>query len=144
MFPMTVTIHNMVQLQAFIATLGDGMKAISDAKGNKDDDNARQALQDKRDVKAKDKPISDGTIISPETQAEIERVKASNAAKTKPEAIDYEKQIKPAVLTLAAHRGRDALLSVLVRFDSSENPNAKNVKPEQYADLLKALQDAVA
>jgi hypothetical protein len=54
--------------------------------------------------------------------------------------LNYEKDIKPVALQLAAKKGRDALLAVYTEV----GVNAKDATPDQYPAMLAALQKSLA
>jgi hypothetical protein len=56
-------------------------------------------------------------------------------------AIDYDTVVKPAVLRVSAKFGRAGVEDLLKPFDVT---NAKQVPPERYADLLKAVDAKLA
>jgi hypothetical protein len=53
-------------------------------------------------------------------------------------AVSYD-QVKSAGLALVAAKGKDAVLAVLKKFNLK---SAQEAKPDQYPDLLKAIQEA--
>lgn len=59
-------------------------------------------------------------------------------AKTGP--LDYEKDVKPLALKVAADLKREGLLGILGKFGAA---NAQALKPEQYADFVKACNEAL-
>lgn len=84
---------------------------------------------------ASEKPATPAPTLSPEMRV------AEAVAKTEaPAALDYEKDVKPKVLEVSSRKGRDACMAVLGKFGLA---SAKAAKPEQYADLIKACEEAL-
>lgn len=65
---------------------------------------------------------------------------APTAAPAAVDALDYEKDVKPKVLEVSSRKGRDACMAVLGKFGLA---SAKAAKPEQYADIIKACEEAL-
>jgi hypothetical protein len=87
-------------------------------------------------------PAQDKAAAAAHIKAKAEKAEAKADPKEEPkvEAVDYEKHVKPAALKLASKKGRDALVGVYTAFGVS----AIDAKPEQYAGLLAAINEALA
>ena len=114
-------------------------KAIADAKANKADDEAREALQAKRNAgrAGKAEEPLDGTP-SPAPAAEEKAPAAEPAevsASDEAPKIEYA-QVSTAVLSLVKAKGRDAAVAVLSQFGVG---NAKELAEAQWPEALEAL-----
>lgn len=81
--------------------------------------------------KATTKPAAKPVEVKPEPVAE----------QTTAEAPDYEKDVKPALVKLSTGMSRDEFLQFLSRFGVN---SAKNLLPEQYADVLLGVYGEMA
>jgi hypothetical protein len=130
----TTAINNLL---AAITSMGGIGRAIPDAPAGMV---GRPAGPSKEEAAAK----SEATTITPAVQAELDRVKAANAAKTEAAptavALDYEKDVKPLALQLAKAKGRDALIKVLGEFGLAQ---ANQAKPEQFAAIVAKINEAL-
>lgn len=126
MFPvtLTITINNAAQLNAILAGLGQGAApAPSVELGPIVERNPEPASEGKPERKPEPKAKP-----APEPKPEP-------APEPKPE-IEYA-QVGGAIVGYAAKHGKQAALDILARFGVT---SGKHLKPEQYADVLEALQ----
>lgn len=105
-------------------------KAIADAKVNRADDEAREALQAKRNA------------AKPEPQAEVAaETESAEPASNEPASADViakveYAQVSAAVLSLVKAKGRDAAVAVLSEFGVG---NAKELAEDRWAEALDRL-----
>lgn len=134
MYPMTITVSNEAQLNAILkAMTGFTIGEVSKPASVTSIDTAKPKAEAKKPDAAASKPSTGDTKESPASSAPAATGESSGA-------IDYEKTLKPAALKLAADKGRDALVAVYTKIGVS----AKDAKPEQYAELLAAINEAQA
>ena len=92
--------------------------------------------------KAKPKAAADEDEPAPKPKAK------PKAAEPDDDALDYETDVRPAVVSLSKDHGRDAALEVLEKFTNpaTDEPCTKGqeVAPEDYPALLKAIKKARA
>lgn len=87
-------------------------------------------------------PAATPVATATKSQNEAAPTKAAQqTARATPAALDYEKDVKPATLKLAAKIGREALLEFFAAFGI---PNAKALEPEQYGKYLSAVNAKLA
>ena len=88
-------------------------------------------------VKAEPKPKA---AAKPAPEPVVEDTPEAAATPADPETLVSLDEIKAAVLKLAATKGRDAAVAVLQSFGAAKAPE---LKPEQYAPALDALNNAM-
>ncbi|NKD46307.1 hypothetical protein [Haematospirillum jordaniae] len=124
MFPVTITLHDSVQLAAVLTALEKGTTArLAAANGNPEiiprKAKAEKALPNKVAV-----PEKTDISLPPEPEATDD--------------VTYQ-QVADAVTKLVKTKGRDIAVGVLERFGAAKLPD---VKPDQYAAVLAACQEA--
>jgi len=104
-------------------------------RNNREDDAARQALQDKRDAKTK------ASTASTEVKQEV-KPEAKAKAKPKAEAaeLDYSKDVQPACLKLVA-KDKAAFIAILRKYDLQKASETAAVP--HYAAILADVQAAL-
>lgn len=113
MFPVTITLHDSVQLAAVLTALEKGTTArLAAANGN----------PEIIPRKAKTEKALPNKVAVPE----------------KTDDVTYQ-QVADAVTKLVKTKGRDIAVGVLERFGAAKLPD---VKPDQYAAVLAACQEA--
>lgn len=133
MFPMTVTIHDRAQLSAVLAALNDAPEVSAEVAPRKA--KTEKPLPEKA---AAPSPIPEKTP-TPEPQAEKTEVAPTPAPEAQAaDAVTYQ-QAADAVTKLAKTKGRDIAVGVLKQFGAVKLPD---VKPDQYAAVLAACQEA--
>lgn len=131
MFPMLVTVNNAAQLSAVMAALGvDQINTQPVA-----------AIPAETAATTEAKP----TTVKKEKKAEpaVEHPKAEVATTEQPKAdttaVTYQDASK-VILKLSAAKGRDTAVALLSKFGAA---NLKEVKPEQYAAVMAAANEAL-
>lgn len=121
MFPMTMTIHTQTQLLAVMAALsGD------------------QVPTPVEQPKPQAKPVAKEVVLVVTEAAKVETPKDEpKAPSTSP--VVYDDAAK-AVTRLSKTKGRDAAVALLAEFGVA---NLKEVKPEQYAEVIAAAEKAM-
>lgn len=125
MYPMTITIQNEAQLNAVVTAM-NGIGLVKPAT----------VLKEVKD------PKPDVTAASSKPGAAPQTTAPAAGAQEQSSAVDYEKQVKPAALKLAAEKGRDALVAVCQAVAGVGSP--KDAKPEHHAELLTKINEALA
>lgn len=132
MFPVTITLHNSIQLAAVLAALEEDTTIKSAALNGAPEVSTEIAP---RKTKA-DKPQPE-KVAAPEAQPE-KVAPAPESQAEKADAVTYQ-QAADAVTKLAKTAGRDIAVGVLKQFGAVKLPD---VKPDQYAAVLAACQEA--
>lgn len=148
MFPMTITINNSAQLNAVIAALNIAVeqpapqaavvKEAAAPAGKQKEAAAKteSAATTAPTAEAADAPAT--TTASPAPSPTTPPAAASSAAAAT-EVVSYQ-ETATAITKLSRLKGRDAAVAVLAKFGAA---NLKEVKPEQFAAVLAAANEAV-
>lgn len=115
-----------MSLEASIIELNSSICRLIDAL------NAR-AGEDARPAASVPKTVAAGTPTTPAPTA-------PGPVDPVPAALDYVKDVQPRVLKVSATKGREAAVKLLGTFGLK---SAKEAKPEQYADIIKACEEAL-
>jgi hypothetical protein len=164
MFPMTVTISNLAQLNAVMAALNVGgielpktapcvghaaETAKEEAKGKttstkKETTKAEAKEEPKAEAQAAGTTETTQAEQKPEALTQMTAAEAEKAlhghAKPPADAPTYQ-ATADAVTKLARTKGRDAAVAVLSKFGAAKLPD---VKPEQFAAVIAACEKAGA
>lgn len=137
MFPMTITVRDHAQLNAVMGALSSAAAAAQ---------TGAYAEQKAIHAEPKDAPAKESTKVEkPAAAAQSAKAPAATAqAATTAEspsdkAPTYDDASK-AVLKLSGAKGRDAAVALLQKFGAA---NLKGVKPEQFADVIAAVDEAM-
>jgi hypothetical protein len=88
-----------------------------------------------------DKPVKAAKApAAEEPKAEEVKVEAAKVEEPKAPTYDFNTDISPLVLRVAAEKGRPAIAELLSQFGVER---ASNVPAEQFGELLNALKDAL-
>lgn len=147
MFPMTATLHNQAQLNAFLAAMGTGntdkpnIPAALDVPTGPAKAPEKEAVAKETTAK-KPTPATKTQAESAPTQpiaeaAEVVVSKSKQEATSAPEAaaaspVSYP-DVVTAINTLAKAKGRDAAVDLLAQFGAAKGPD---LKPEQFAEFI--------
>lgn len=145
MFPMTATLHNQAQLNAFLAAMGTGNTDKPNIPAALDVPTGPAKVPEKEAV-AKEttakKPAPKTQAESAPTQpiaeaAEVVVSESKQEATSAPEAAAASPVSYPDVVTainaLAKAKGRDAAVDLLGQFGAAKGPD---LKPEQFAEFI--------
>lgn len=147
MFPMTATLHNQAQLNAFLAAMGTGntdkpnIPAALDVPTGPAKAPEKEAVAKETTAK-KPTPATKTQAESAPTQpiaeaAEVVVSKSKQEATSAPETVAASPASYPDVVAainkLAAAKGRNAAVEMLGEFGVTKGPD---LKPEQYADFI--------
>lgn len=150
MFPMTVTLHTPAQLNAVLAAMNlDDAAALptpavplpkSDTAkvGKVEAEKPAQEVAEKKPDAVKEAPAPTQPTAKAGEGAAQEKKAEGSAAKGEATAPTYE-QTAAAVTDLGKAKGREAAVSVLAKFSAT---NLKQVKPEDFAAVIAACQEA--
>lgn len=152
MFPMTVTISNLAQLNAVMAALnvagiespktspcaGHAVETAKEEAKGKATSTKKEAAkaEPKADVKTESKAEA-----ATETAQATEAVDALNGHANNPADAPTYQATADAITKLARTKGRDAAVAVLNDFGAAKLPD---VKPEQFAAIIAACEKAGA
>lgn len=140
MFPMTATLHNQAQLNAFLAAMGtsdtDKPKIPADldvptgpAKAPAKETTAKKSAPKTQTESAPTQPIAEvAAAAAPESKQE-----ATSAPETVAASPASYPDVVAAINKLAAAKGRNAAVEMLGEFGVTKGPD---LKPEQYADFI--------
>ncbi|MGQ0595803.1 hypothetical protein [Aquabacterium sp.] len=145
MFPMTITISNIADLQKVQSVLypttgvievTDKTRDVSTTKTNDADlqstINKAEANADPKPTKAAEQPAAQTAPTEP--TAEAGKDTAQDKSDSKP--LDYKVDVKPRILALIKAGKRDDVAKVLAGFGVE---NAQDLAPEKWPDLLAEL-----
>lgn len=139
MFPMTATLHNQAQLNAFLAAMGTGntdkpnIPADLDvptgpAKAPVKEAAAKKSAPKTQAESAPTQPIAEAAeVVVPEPKQE-----ATSAPEAAPASPAYP-DVVAAINKLATAKGRDTAVALLGEFGVSKGPE---LKPEQFAEFI--------
>ena len=136
MFPMTVTINNPAQLSAVMAALAVDqieVKPVAAAPADVAATTEAKATTTKKEKKAEPVVEQAKAEAAPADQPKVEQKDDA------PAAVTYQDASK-AILKLSAAKGRDTAVALLSKFGAA---NLKEVKPEQYAAVMAAANEAM-
>lgn len=89
-----------------------------------------------------DKIDADSKVTTTDTKAEdLPITKRKDDDKPAEEALNYEKEVRPALVKVSTAKGRDALVALLARFEVTKGDQ---LKPAQLADALAAANELLA
>lgn len=145
MFPMTITLHNVADLQKVQSVLypTTGVIEVTDTSRDtthtKANDANLQTLVNKAEAKADPKPSKAADepaaqTVPTEPTAEAGKATAQEPSDSKP--LDYKVDVKPKILALIKAGKRDDVAKVLAGFKVE---NAQDLAPEKWPDLLVEL-----
>lgn len=145
MFPMTITISNIADLQKVMSVLYPTTGVIEvtdktrDVQATKTNDANLQTLVNKAEAKADPKPTKAADEPAAQTArteptAEAGKDTAQDKSDSKP--LDYKVDVKPRILALIKAGKRDDVAKVLAGFKVE---NAQDLAPEKWPDLLVEL-----
>lgn len=145
MFPMTITISNIADLQKVQSVLypTTGVTEVTDKSrdvpATKTNDANLQTLVNKAEAKADPKPTKAAEQPAAQTAhteptAEAGKDTAQDKSDSKP--LDYKVDVKPRILALIKAGKRDDVAKVLAGFGVE---NAQDLAPEKWPDLLVEL-----
>lgn len=150
MFPMTITLNNPAQLNAVIAALNIAVeppapqaavvKEAAAAPAGKPKATAAKtesAATTAPTAEAADAPASTPSADTPQSSRTTPAATASSAAAAT-EAVSYQ-ETATAITKLSRVKGRDTAVALLAKFGAA---NLKEVKPEQFAAVLAAANEA--
>lgn len=141
MFPMTITLHNIDDLNRVTAVLAPTAtpKVEETATAKKPNTSAATPAP-----AARTQPTAEAAAetAAPAKTADEPRPTAASAeaAPQASTAVEYD-TVKAAILNLSTSKGKAAAVEVLGKFGLVKLPDAK---PEQYADILAAANAALA
>lgn len=156
MFPMTVTISNLAQLNAVMAALNVTGHAVETAKEEAKGKTATKKEATKSEAEDEPKAEAQAAAATETTQATetteqkpealaqmaaAEAEKASHGHVNDPATAPTYQATADAITKLARAKGRDAAIAVLAKFGASKLPD---VKPEQFAAVIAACEEAGA
>ncbi|NKD46273.1 hypothetical protein HEQ69_11220 [Haematospirillum jordaniae] len=133
MFPMTVTIHDQAQLSAVLTALVEAPEVPCQAVPHK----AKKPLPEK--VNAPSPTPGKVSASPPAPEVLADRTETASAPEEKADKEITYQQVADAVTKLVKTKGRDIAVGVLERFGAAKLPD---VKPDQYAAVLAACQEA--
>jgi hypothetical protein len=139
MFPITVTITNTAQLNAVMAALASGDEAVKEAAAPAPKPKATPA---KTATPAPTQPTAEvEKAAAPENKPEPSATTQAAESPSEPAAPTIAvADLNAAIIGLAKSKGRDAAVAILGEFGAAKVPE---LKPEQYADVLAAVQKAM-
>lgn len=145
MFPMTITISNIADLQKVQSVLYPATGVIEvadktrDVQATKTNDanlqtlvNKAEAKADPKPTKAADEPAAQTAPTEPTAEAGKDTAQEQNDSKP----LDYKVDVKPRILALIKAGKRDDVAKVLAGFKVE---NAQDLAPEKWPDLLVEL-----
>lgn len=139
MFPLQITIANVAQLNAVMAALNIETEKDAAAPVEK----SKKTTSAKTEVVASTVPTAKAeaaTVPEKTESASDQPVKSVEvAAPVSTVAISYQ-DAATAITKLSRMKGRDTAVALLAKFGAA---NLKEVKPEQFADLLAAVSEAL-
>jgi hypothetical protein len=150
MFPITITIKDQDQLNAVIAAMtATSIHAPSEKSKSTTDyverHNAGVSAVEKEAVAAAGKynasttPYPPHTADAGDTKAErLSEQPAATPTAAATEAVSYQ-ETATAITKLSRVKGRDTAVALLAKFGAA---NLKEIKPEQFAAVLAAANDA--
>lgn len=145
MFPMTITLHNVADLQKVQSVLypTTGVIEVTDTSRDtthtKANDANLQTLVNKAEAKADPKPSKAADepaaqTVPTEPTAEAGKATAQEPSDSKP--LDYKVDVKPKILALIKAGKRDSVAKILEGFKVE---NAQDLAPEKWPALLVEL-----
>jgi hypothetical protein len=149
MFPMTITLNNPAQLNAVIAALNIAVEqpapqaaVVKEAAAPAGKQKATAAKTESAattapTAEAADAPASTPSAGTPQSSPTTPAATASSAAAAT-EAVSYQ-ETATAITKLSRVKGRDTAVALLAKFGAA---NLKEVKPEQFAAVLAAANEA--
>lgn len=147
MFPMTITLNNPAQLNAVIAALNVAVEqpapqaaVVKEAAAPAGKQKANAAKTESAATTAPTAEAADApatTTASPAPSPTTPPAAASSAAAAT-EAVSYQ-ETATAITKLSRVKGRDTAVALLAKFGAA---NLKEVKPEQFAAVLAAANEA--
>ena len=141
MFPMTVTISNLAQLNAVMAALN-----VAGIESPKTSPCVGHAVETAKE-EAKGKAATETAQAADQKPEALTQMTASEAEKAlhghanNPADAPTYQDTADAVTKLARTKGRDAAVAVLSKFGAGKLPD---VKPEQFAAIIAACEKAGA
>ncbi len=140
MFPMTATLHNQAQLNAFLAAMGTGNtdKPNIPAALDVPTGPAKAPVKEAAAKKSAPKTQAESAPTQPTAEAaEVVVSEPKQEATSAPEAAPASPASYPDVVAainkLAAAKGRNAAVEMLGEFGVSKGPD---LKPEQFAEFI--------
>lgn len=113
----------------------EDIKAIADAKSQREDDAAREKLQADRDAAKEAKATKSKSKPKDEPKPEAEA-----PADEEPAALDFDKDVAPLALKLVADKGREALQGILEEYGVARASQIEDsLLPEFVAKVQEAL-----
>lgn len=144
MFPMTVTVSNINQLNAVIAALGmpeeAPAKPVADTVFAKSPTEALANAEKAKAAKAAPKTEAPAKQEAPAAEPTPAAAPAPEASAPTDTAPSYE-DVKKLVLKMSSEKGREPTVALLGTFGVAKAPD---LKPEQFADVIAALNAALA
>lgn len=140
MFPMTATLHNQAQLNAFLAAMQIGAAPASldvptgpaaplTEKAPVKETTSKKSAPKTQAESAPTQPIAEAVaVVASEPKQE-----ALNEPETAPASPVPYADVIAAINSLAAAKGRNTAVELLSKFGVSKGPE---LKPEQYADFV--------
>lgn len=158
MFPVSITLHNSIQLNAVLAALGaqDAALAVTADEVRQHRDENQTTMKDAKATVQKEKadtvkkqqeaqsseptPTVSDNSASSSTESQPADANEKSEPTEQSTAPTYE-DAKAAVLKLGKVKGRQATLDALSRFGATKLPD---VKPEAFADLIALVEEVIA
>lgn len=148
MFPMTVTLSNMTQLNAVMAALALNVEQPAPAEKPAAPKKTQQQAATVKEtvtqngtstqpVVSSQLPPAEGAAQEPAVESSPS-IEASTAASDKPATYD---DVKAAIVKLSGAKGRDAVVACLQQFGAAKGPD---LKPDQFAAFIAAVEKALA
>lgn len=152
MFPVTITVHNNAQLNAVLAAMNIGAPAsyaslsgdatAKTAVPKSTEKAATKQAKTETDKEQTESPKGDAAQSSEPTQTASDSSESSSTESNgnEPSDLSYQ-QVADLVMKVSRTKGRDAAIGIFKQFGVGKLPEAK---PEQYADIYKACEEALA